>query len=77
MSKTNPTRSFGFVPPGVLKVEDLEIPDTKHVMYYENYMKALAGEEEFLVKPEQVRRVLSLMEAVRTSAAEHRAIEFE
>lgn len=46
-------------------------------MFFENYMRARAGKEDILVKPEEARRVLSLMEAVRKSAETDKSIDFE
>jgi len=77
MSASGPTRSFGPPAPGVLLTEELPKAQTNHKMYFENYVKAVNGEEEFLVKPEEVRRVLKLMEAVRESGKTHRTVDFE
>ncbi|MCI2049609.1 MAG: Gfo/Idh/MocA family oxidoreductase [Lachnospiraceae bacterium] len=77
MSASGPTRSFGPPAPGVLTTEDLPKADTKHRMYFENYVRATDGLEEFLVKPEEVRRVLCLMDAVRESGRTHRTVDFE
>ena len=46
-------------------------------MYFENYLAALQGKEEFLVKIPEVRRVLRVMDAVRESAATGRSVDFE
>jgi hypothetical protein len=46
-------------------------------MYFEHFLKAFNGEEELIVKPEQVRRVLCVMDAVRESARTGKAIAFE
>ncbi len=77
MTKSGPTRSFGTVPPGVLVTEELPVAKTEHIMFFENYMRARAGKEDILVKPEEARRVLSLMEAVRKSAETDKSIDFE
>jgi scyllo-inositol 2-dehydrogenase (NADP+) len=77
MSASGPTRSFGPPQPGTLLTEDLPQVDTTHRMYFENYVRAVNGEEDFLVKPEEVRRVLRLMEAVRESGKTHRTVDFE
>ncbi len=72
-----PTRSFGVPEPGLIVEEPL--PEALHEQrdWFVNYFRALAGEEEFLVKPEEVRRVLSVMEACRRSAETRRSIDFE
>ncbi len=77
MSSSGPTRSFGPPQPGTLLTEELPIAETSHKMFFENYYRAVNGEEEFLVKPEEVRRVLCLMEAVRESGRTHRTVDFE
>jgi len=40
-------------------------------------VKAFNKEEEVIIKPEQVRRVLCVMDAVRESAKTGKAIAFE
>lgn len=77
MTASGPTRSFGPPQPGVLVTEDLPKVNVDHIMYFENFLKALKGEEEFIVKPEQVRRVLSVMEASWESARTGKSIDFE
>lgn len=77
MTASGPTRSFGPPQPGVLVTEDLPQVNVDHIMYFENFLKALKGEEEFVVKPEQVRRVLAVMEAARESARTGRSVDFE
>ena len=77
MTASGPTRSFGPPQPGVLLTEELPEVDVNHIMYFENYLKALKGEEEFVVRPEQVRRVLAVMEASWESARTGKSIDFE
>jgi scyllo-inositol 2-dehydrogenase (NADP+) len=77
MTASGPTRSFGPPQPGVLVTEDLPKVDVNHIMYFENFLKALKDEEEFVVKPEQVRRVLAVMEAARESARTGKSVDFE
>lgn len=77
MTASGPTRSFGPPPEGVLITEELPKVDVAHIMFFENYLKALEGKEELLVKIPEVRRVLAVMEAVRESAATGRSIDFE
>ena len=50
---------------------------TEHADYFRNYVKAWHGEEEFLVKIDEVRRSLRLMDAVRESAETGFAVAFE
>ena len=77
MSASGPTRSFGPPAPGTLTTEELPLAGTNHRMYWENYVKAVDGEEEFLVQPAQVRRVLCLMDAIRKSGETHQSVDFE
>ncbi len=77
MSKSGPTRSFGPPQPGVLLTEDLPHVECNHKMYFEDYLKGINEGQPFLVKPEEVRRVLSLMEAIRKSAETNQVVVFE
>lgn len=77
MTAAGPTRSFGPPEPGLLIDEPLPKVNVDHRNYFEHYIKAFNKEEEIIVKPEQVRRVLCLMDAVRESARTGKAIEFE
>lgn len=72
-----PTRSFGIPAPGLIRTEDIPKVDCAQSDYFVNYFKAIAGEEEFLVKIPEVRRVLRVMEACRESAATKRSVDFE
>ncbi|HCI74632.1 MAG TPA: gfo/Idh/MocA family oxidoreductase [Lachnospiraceae bacterium] len=77
MTAAGPTRSFGPAPEGLLYEEPLPEVNVSHRMYFEHFLKAFNGEEEIIVKPEQVRRVLCVMDAVRESAKTGKAIAFE
>lgn len=68
MTSAGPTRSFGPPAPGLLYEEDLPEVQVNHRDYFKNYVQARKGEEEFAIKPEQVRRVLVFMDAVRESS---------
>lgn len=72
-----PTRSFGIPAPGLIVSEPLPKVAVEQSDYFVNYFKALDGEEEMLVKPEEVRRVLSVMEACRKSAETKKSVDFE
>ncbi len=72
-----PTRSFGVPEPGLIVTESIPYVNCEHSEYFENYFKALRGEEEFLVKLPEVRRVLAVMEACRESARTMKSIDFE
>lgn len=77
MTAAGPTRSFGNPREGLIVTEPLPAVNTCHENYFENYLRAYRGEEEFLIKPEQVRRVLCLLEAIWRSAETGQAVAFE
>lgn len=77
MTAAGPTRSFGPPREGLIVTEDLKPAETTHRMYFENYVKAYNGEEEFLVKIPQVKRVLAVMDAARESARTKKSVDFE
>jgi len=77
MTAAGPTRSFGPPPEGRIVREELPEADVNHKMYFENYLAALRGDEEFLVTIPQVRRVLKVMDAVRQSAASGKSVDFQ
>lgn len=77
MTAAGPTRSFGPAPEGRIVTEPLPEVKTNHRMYFENYVRAYHGEEEFLVKIPEVRRILRLMDAVRESGRTGKSIDFE
>ena len=77
MTAAGPTRSFGPAPEGMILTEELPKVDTCHRNYFENYIRAYRGEEDFLVKVPEVRRVLKLMDAIRESGRTHKSIDFE
>ena len=77
MTAAGPTRSFGPPADGTLVSEPLEKATTSHADFFENYWRAYNGEEEFLVKITETRRVLRLMDAVRESAKTGESVRFE
>ncbi|KAI4448970.1 Inositol 2-dehydrogenase/D-chiro-inositol 3-dehydrogenase [Eubacterium plexicaudatum ASF492] len=77
MTAAGPTRSFGPPVEGTILTEELPDVRTKHEDYFINYRKAYDGQEDFLVKIPETRRVLALMEAVRESARTGMSIPFE
>ena len=77
MTAAGPTRSFGPPPEGKLIVKELPVATTSHRDYFTNYLKALDGEEEFMIKIPQTRRVLALMDAIRESARIGKSVDFE
>lgn len=77
MTAAGPTRSFGPPTPGLLIDEALPEVQTAQRDYFVHFIKAVNGEEELMVKPEEVRRVLCVMEAVRESARTGEAVKPE
>jgi predicted dehydrogenase len=77
MTAAGPTRSFGPPDPDLLQYEDLPQVNVNHRNYFENFINVLNGKEELIVKTDQVRRVLLLMDAVRKSGQTGEAIKFE
>lgn len=77
MTAAGPTRSFGPPSEGLIVTEDLPKVDVNHLMYFDNFYKAINGEEDFIVKQDEVRRVLRFMEAVRESAATGKSVDLE
>ena len=77
MTAAGPTRSFGPAPEGTILTEPLPEVHTRHENYFENYVRAYHGEEDFLVRIPETRRVLRLMDAVRKSGRTGKSVDFE
>lgn len=77
MTAAGPTRSFGPPSEGTLVTEAVPMVTTCHRDFFENYIKAYHGEEEFLVKIPETRRVLAIMDAARESARTGKSVDFE
>lgn len=77
MTAAGPTRSFGPAPEGRIKTEPLPAVHTEHRNYFENYVRAYCGEEDFLVKIDETRRILKLMDAIRESGSSGKSVDFE
>ena len=77
MTAAGPTRSFGPPSEGTILTEDISVASTAHQDYFENYKNAYNGQGEFLVKIPETKRVLALMDAVRTSAKTGESVRFE
>ncbi|KAB7668370.1 Gfo/Idh/MocA family protein [Bacillus sp. B1-b2] len=76
MSYAGPTRSFGPPPEGRLVTEELPEVQTEHRMFFDNYYRAFQGKEELEIKPEQIRKVLKVMELARESAQTMKSVEY-
>lgn len=77
MTAAGPTRSFGNPREGLIVTESLPEVHTNHMQFFENYVQAYQGKEEFMIKIPEVRRVLQLMDGVRESGKTGEAIHFE
>ncbi|TDW16188.1 putative dehydrogenase [Breznakia blatticola] len=72
-----PTRQFAPQPAGALYSEELPTVETDWTDFYQNFVNVVNGKEEQLVKHEEVRRVLAIMEAAWKSSETNQAILFE
>lgn len=75
-----PTRTFSTKAEDVVYTEKL--PEITRIHndwndFFRNIVGVINGTEELIVKPEQVRRVLQVMEAARKSADLRKSIDFE
>lgn len=77
MTAAGPTRSFGPAPEGRLAIEELPKVVVDHDMYFKNYNDYVNGADELTVKPEQILRLMKLVEAIRSSAEKHESVSFE
>lgn len=77
MTAAGPTRSFGPAPEGRLIYEELPEVTVNHEMFFENYHNYVNGEEELIVQPQQILRLMKLVDAIRVSSKEHRSVSFE
>lgn len=76
-TKAGPTRTFAPQPPETR--ENIELPEVEAnwIDFYSNVAKVIDGTEELIVKPCEVRRVLSLIEAVFKSYETGQVVDFE
>lgn len=77
MTAAGPTRSFGPPPAGRIVTVALPEVNVNHEMFFDNYIAFVNGEEELLVKPAEMLRLMKLLDAIRVSAEEHRSVAFE
>ena len=74
------TRTFSVKAEDVVSTEPLPEIHRKHNDwndFFRNIVGVINGTEELIVKPEQVRRVLQVMELARKSAALRKSVDFE
>jgi predicted dehydrogenase len=77
MTAAGPTRSFGPAEPGLLIEEPLPQVQVSHRYYFLQFIRSFYNKEDLMIQPEQVRKVLCIMEAVRESAKTGESIRFE
>lgn len=77
MTVGSKVRSFGEPEEGLIYTEPIPVICSDRSDYFRDFAKAYRTGGEFLVKLPEVRRVLSLMEAVRESGKTGRSIAFE
>ncbi|MFV0556752.1 MAG: Gfo/Idh/MocA family protein [Lactovum sp.] len=77
MTAAGPTRSFGPAPEGRIITEALPEVEVNHEMYFKAYNDYIEGRSELVVKPEEILRLMKLLDAIRISAQEHRSVSFE
>lgn len=76
-TEAGPTRQFAPVPPGGLIAEPFPEIKTDWADFYRNVSAVLDGTEKPAIQIQEVRRVLSVMEAAWKSSETGRAIAFE
>ncbi|CQR24151.1 Gfo/Idh/MocA family oxidoreductase [Streptococcus varani] len=77
MTHAGPTRSFGPAPEGRIITKELPSVDVNHGMFFENYYQNFLGQEELVIKPEQILRLMRVVDAIRLSAKTHKSVDFE
>lgn len=77
MTHAGPTRSFGPAPEGRILTSELPSVEVNHGMFYENYYRYYLGKEELVIKPEQILRLMRIVDAIRVSAETHQTVNFE
>lgn len=77
MTHAGPTRSFGPAPEGRILTEKLPEVNVNHKMFFENYYAYTQGNEELVVKPTEILRLMNVVDAIRVSAKYHQSISFE
>lgn len=77
MTAAGPTRSFGPAPEGRIVTEELPKVNVNHEMFFDNYNDYVNGKAELVVKPDEILRLMKLVDAIRVSAKEHKSVSFE
>ncbi|AEB07801.1 oxidoreductase domain protein [Coriobacterium glomerans PW2] len=77
MSFAGPTRSFGPPPEGRIISKPLPSAETSHRQFFDRYYGYVEGRNELFVKPDEILRLMRLIDTIRRSASEHRSLDFE
>lgn len=77
MTAAGPTRSFGPAPEGRIVTEALPEVDVYHEMFFENYLREAQGQDEYIIKPSEILRLMRLLEAIWESAKSNTVVSFE
>lgn len=77
MTHAGPTRSFGPAPEGRILTEELPEVEVSHRMFFDDYYAHITGKEELTIQPDQILRLMQVVEAIRISAKYHQSIHFE
>lgn len=77
MTAAGPTRSFGPAPEGRIVTETLPKVDVYHEMFFENYLRESAGQDDYIIKPHEILRLMRLLEAIWESSESKSVVEFE
>ncbi len=74
---SGPTRTFSTKPDGIVFTEALPEAAGEWNDFFRNYLQVINNEAELIVKPEQARRVLALMEAAWKASEAGKSVDFE
>lgn len=77
MTHAGPTRSFGPAPAGRIVTEELPEVDVNHQMFFDNYYAYTQGKAELVIQPDQILRLMRVVDAIRISAKYHQSVNFE
>ena len=77
MTPAGPTRMMAPRPPDTKEDFDLPVVEPDWADLYKNIEAAMCGKEELIIKPSQVRRVLTLIEAIFKASKNDRSLDVE
>ncbi len=74
-TKAGPTKTMAPRPSGTVKEYPIEDIENDYGQYYTNFARAIEGKEEIRVKPDEVRRVMKIMETAFLSNEKNEVIK--